>query len=150
MAILSDAARQLLDSGPLAHVVTLNKDGSPQVTCTWITRDEDDTLRIAVLTLRQKIANLRRDPRIVISFEGPGKNDIELTDYLVIHGRATVLEGGAAELLQKQARLYIGPDVKFPMMDEPPPGYVLQIEIEKVWDHIGSWGNWDAPSPQFR
>jgi hypothetical protein len=29
MAILSEAARKLLDSGPLAHVVTLNKDGSP-------------------------------------------------------------------------------------------------------------------------
>jgi PPOX class probable F420-dependent enzyme len=144
VAILSEAARVLLDSGPLAHVVTLNKDGTPHVTCTWITREEDDTLKIAVLTLRQKIANLRRDPRIVLSFQGPGKNEINLTDYLVIHGKARVVEGGAPELLQRQARLYIGPDVKFPMEDNPPAGYVLEIEIDKVWDHIGNWGVWTA------
>jgi PPOX class probable F420-dependent enzyme len=143
MAILSEAACQLLDSGPLAHVVTLNKDGSPHVTCTWVTR-EGDTLKIAVLTLRQKIANLRRDPRIVLSFEGPGKNEINLTDYLVIHGRANVLEGGAPELLQEQAYRYIGPGTKFPMEDDAPSGYVIEIEIERVWDHIDSWGTWKA------
>lgn len=141
MAILSEAAQHLLDSGPLAHVVTLNKDGSPHVTCTWVTR-EGDTLKIAVLTLRQKIANLRRDPRIVLSFAGPGKNALALTDYLVIHGRATVTEGGAPELLQQQAYLYIGPGTRFPLEDDAPPGYVLDIEIDRVLDHIGNFGVW--------
>ena len=143
MAILSPAARELLDSGPLAHVVTLNRNGSPQVTCTWITR-EDDTLMIAVLTMRQKIANLRRDPRIVLSFAGPGKNGMGLTDYLVIHGKGTVVEGGAAALPQRQAQIYMGPGVKVPPVDDPPAGYVIKIEIEKVWDHIGNMGSWEG------
>lgn len=141
MAILSEAACALLDSGPLAHVVTINKDGSPHATCTWVTR-EGDVLKIAVLTMRQKIANLRRDPRIVLSFAGTGRNAMALTDYLVVHGRATVLEGGAPELLQQQAHTYIGPGTKFPYEDDAPPGYVLHIEIERVWDHIGNTGVW--------
>lgn len=145
MATLSSAACDLLDSGPLAHVVTVNRDGSPHVTCTWVTR-EGDTLRIAVLTLRQKIANLRRNPQIVLSFAGMGKNQIGLTDYLVIHGRGTVLEGGAPALLQEQAYRYIGPGTKFPLEDDAPAGYVIQVEIERVWDHIGSGGIWQAES----
>ena len=141
MGLLTAAARELLDSGPLAHVATVNRDGSPQVTCTWVTRD-GETLRIAVLTLRQKIANLRRDPRIVLSFAAPSKNAMGLTDYLVLHGRATIAEGGAAALLQDQARLYMGPGVRFPDMEDPPPGYIITVAIERVWDHIGSGGTW--------
>ena len=141
MAMLPATARELLDSGPLAHMVTLNRDGSPQVTCTWVTRD-DDTLLIAVLTLRQKIANLRRDPRIVLSFAAPSKNAMGLTDYLVIHGQATITEGGAAALLQEQAQRYMGPGVEFPDMDSPPPGYIVTVQIERIWDHIGSGGTW--------
>ena len=145
MGLLTAAVRELLDSGPLAHVVTVNRDGSPQVTCTWVTRDEE-TLLIAVLTLRQKIANLRRDSRIVLSFAAPSKNAMGLTDYLVIHGRATIAEGGAAALLQKQAHLYMGPGVTFPNMDDPPPGYIVTVQIERIWDHIGSGGTWVSAS----
>ena len=44
-----------------------------------------------------------------------------------IHGRATIEEGGAAELLQELARTYLGPDVVFPPMPDPPPGFRLRI-----------------------
>lgn len=140
---LNAAARDLLASGPLAHVVTLNPDGSPHVTCTWVTLD-DDTLLIAVLTLRQKIKNLRRDPRIVVSFEAQSKNAMGLTDYLVVHGEATITEGGAAALLQEQAHVYMGPGTKFPQMENPPPGYLVRIHIKRIWDHIGSGGTWSS------
>jgi hypothetical protein len=29
-------ARGLIESGRLAHLVTLNRDGSPQVSCVWV------------------------------------------------------------------------------------------------------------------
>jgi hypothetical protein len=45
-----------------------------------------------------------------------------LDEYLVIHGRARITEGGAPELLQQLARTYLGPGVKFPEMENPPPG----------------------------
>jgi len=40
--VLNDAVRQVLTSGHLAHLVTLNADGSPQVTLVWVGLDGDE------------------------------------------------------------------------------------------------------------
>lgn len=137
MATLPVAAREFLAGGPLAHVVTLNRDGSPQVSCTWVTL-EGETLLIASLGERQKIKNLRRDPRIALSFQARTTNALGLTEYLVVHGRATIEEGGAATLLQEQAYTYIGPGTKFPPMDNPPPGYLIRVHVDRVGG-VGPW-----------
>jgi hypothetical protein len=49
-----------------------------------------------------------------------------------------VTEGGAPKLLQQLARVYLGPDVKFPPMDNPPPGYITHITVERVGG-VGPW-----------
>jgi hypothetical protein len=59
-----------------------------------------------------------------------------LDEYVVITGQARVVEGGAPELLQRLAHVYMGPGVKFPPMPNPPPGYVIRIEPLKFG---GSW-----------
>ena len=41
-------------------------------------------------------------------------------------------EGGAAELLQQLAYTYVGPGVKFPPYDNPPPGYIVQITVDRI------------------
>ena len=61
-----------------------------------------------------------------------------LREYLVVHGRARIDEGGAADLLQRLARTYLGTDVRFPPMDDPPPGVRLRIAVERV-SGIGPW-----------
>ena len=61
-----------------------------------------------------------------------------LKQYLVVHGRARIVEGGAPELLQRLARTYLGPDVRFPPMDDPPPGFVLRTTVERVGG-VGPW-----------
>jgi PPOX class probable F420-dependent enzyme len=137
MATIPESVREFLASGPLAHVVTLNPDGSPQVSCTWISV-EGDTLLIASIPENQKVKNLRRDPRIVLSFEARTKNQMGLTEYLIVHGRATIELGGAPELLQEQARTYIGPGVKFPPTENPPPGHLIRIEAER-FGGVGPW-----------
>jgi hypothetical protein len=38
---IREAARTLLESDAVAHVVTLNEDGSPQVTAAWVGLVED-------------------------------------------------------------------------------------------------------------
>ena len=141
MSTLPQLAREFLASGPLAHVMTVNRDGSPQVSCTWIKVD-GDTLVIASLGENQKIRNLRRDPRIALSFQASTKNRMGLTEDLGVHGRATIEAGGAPEVLQELAYTYIGPGVKFPAMDNPPPGYLIRIHVER----IGGYGPWTAES----
>ena len=138
MVVLSAAVRNVVEGGHLAHLVTLNVDGSPQVTIVWVGLDGDEVVS-AHLFFHQKLRNVARDPRVAISIEtgrpGPGGLD----EYLVLYGRARVTDGGAPELLQQLAHRYIGPDVKFPTMDDPPSGYVLRITVERVAG-VGEWG----------
>ena len=55
-----------------------------------------------------------------------------LDEYAVVRGTARVTEGGAPELLQRLADVYLGPGTKFTPVDSPPPGYVLRITPERV------------------
>ena len=137
MAALPDSARELIESGALAHLVTLNRDGSPQVSCVWMGVDGDE-LVAGHLPEHQKIRNIRRDPRVVVSFEGTRVHPPGLKEYLVVHGRAYVTEGGALELLQRLAHVQLGPDVTFPPMPDPPPGYVTHVQVERIGG-VGPW-----------
>jgi PPOX class probable F420-dependent enzyme len=131
MADLHPEARELIESDRLAHMVTLNRDGSPQVTCVWVGLDGDEVVS-GHLDRYQKVKNVERDPRVAISIEGEGVSERGLPKYLVVRGTARIQEGGAPELLQRLAHVYMGPDVKYPPMDDPPPGYVIRTTPDRV------------------
>lgn len=135
--VLTDSVRQALTSGKLAHLVTLNADGSPQITLVWVGLEGDEIV-CAHLASHQKVKNIQRHPRVALSMETGGKNEHGLDHYLVVSGRARITEGGAPELLQRLAHTYIGQNVKFPPMDNPPPGYITHITPERV-SGIGPW-----------
>jgi PPOX class probable F420-dependent enzyme len=135
---LPDSAKELIRSGPLGHLVTVGADGAAQVTCVWVGVDGDN-LRTAHLNAGQrKLENLRRDPRVTISFEGTEIQPPGLRQYLVVHGTAAIEDGGAPELLQELAHTYLGPNVRFPPMDDPPPGVCLRITPDRIGG-IGPW-----------
>jgi PPOX class probable F420-dependent enzyme len=129
---LPDDARALIESGALAHLVTLNRDGSPQVSCVWIGVDGDELVSGHLAAGQQKLRNVRRDPRVAVSFEGTKIHPPGLKEHLVVHGTARVEEGGAPELLQRLAHVHLGPDVTFPPMDDPPPGFTMRIAVERI------------------
>lgn len=135
--MLNDAARALIESDRLAHVVTLNDDGGPQVSCVWVGLENDEIV-FASLGPWKKIANLARDPRISLSIEASADNPMGMREYLVVHGTARLTDGGGPELLQHLAHTYIGPDAKFPPMDDPPPGRVVHITPTRVSGN-GPW-----------
>jgi PPOX class probable F420-dependent enzyme len=128
---LTESVRTALTSGRLAHLVTLGPDGAPQVTLVWVGL-EDDEIVAGHLGVWQKVANVRRDPRVVLSMETGGHAPNGLAHYLVVYGAARITEGGAPELLQRLARVYLGPDIKFPPMDDPPPGYITRIRPGRI------------------
>jgi PPOX class probable F420-dependent enzyme len=134
---LPESARRLLESDALAHMVTVNPDGSPQVTVVWVGLDGDDIVS-GHLGRWQKLRNVERDPRVTISLEGTEANEIGMRHYLVVHGHGRIEGGGAPELLQRLARTYVGPNVTFPPMPDPPPGFVLRVTPER----IGGTGPW--------
>jgi PPOX class probable F420-dependent enzyme len=138
--VLPDAARELLESGAVAHVVTIDKDGGPQVTAAWVGIESNEIV-LATMPEQRKLRNLRRDPRIALSIPSTTRNDWGLLEYLVVYGTARVTEGGAAEILQRLAYTYIGPGVVFPNMPDPPPGFVTRITPER----LGGVGPWNSP-----
>src|SRR5512139_2161500 len=129
--------RQLIESGHPAHLVTLNPDGSPQVTLVWIGLEGDEIVA-GHLPRNRKVRNIERDPRVAISLETETKSAMGLTEYAVLYGEERIEEGGAPELLQKLAEVYIGQGVKFPPMDNPPQGYVTRIRVDRI-EGVGPW-----------
>jgi PPOX class probable F420-dependent enzyme len=135
--LIPGEARELLESDALAHLVTIEPDGSPQVSCVWVGLEDGDIV-FASLGERRKLDNIRRDPRVSLSIEGTATNAMGLREYLVVHGTARIEEGGGPELLQRLAYTYISPDAKFPPMEDPPPGVVVHIVPERLGG-VGPW-----------
>lgn len=134
---LSDAALELLGSSAVAIVATLNAEGSPHLSSAWVGL-EDGEIVFGTLDDQRKLRNLRQDPRIALTVQSERINQWGLREYVVIDGRARITEGGAADLLQRLARTYIGPDAIFPAMPNPPPGFVTRVRVERI-SGVGPW-----------
>jgi PPOX class probable F420-dependent enzyme len=136
---LSPEARAVVESDALAHLVTLGADGRAHMTCAWVGL-EDEEIVLGTLSDQKKLRNMRRDARVSLSIATDRINEWGLTEYLVVNGTARVTEGGAPELLQRLAHTYLGPDVTFPAMPNPPDGFVTRIAV----DSVGGMGPWRA------
>jgi PPOX class probable F420-dependent enzyme len=138
---LNDAARGLIGQGADATLVTLNPDGSPQVSLVWValqSTPDGDELVTAHLAEHKKVRNVRKDPRVavtIVSLDPAGA----LRPYLAITGTARIVEGGAPELLKELNPVLGDPDGKFPP-DGAPPGFLTRIRIDKVGG-IGPWAS---------
>jgi PPOX class probable F420-dependent enzyme len=132
---LNDIVREALTAGHLAHLVTLNKDGSPQVSIVWVGLDGDEIV-CAHQNLYQKLKNIQRDARVALSMVTGGKTN-GLDNYLVINGRARITEGGASKLLNQLAQIYIAPGTTF-ATDGAPQGYITHITVERIHGN-GPW-----------
>jgi PPOX class probable F420-dependent enzyme len=138
---LPDEARLVIESDALAHVTTIDPDGRPQTTLAWVGLEGDEIV-FATLPDQRKLRNLRRDPRITISIQTERVTPYGLHEYLVIYGTARVTDGGGPEVLQRLAHTYLGPDVTFPPMPDPPPGFVTRVTV----DRLGGVGQWNEPT----
>jgi PPOX class probable F420-dependent enzyme len=138
---LPDEARLVIESDALAHVTTIDPDGRPQTTLAWVGLEGDEIV-FATLPDQRKLRNLRRDPRITVSIQTERVTPYGLHEYLVIYGTARVTDGGGPEVLQRLAHTYLGPDVTFPPMPDPPPGFVTRVTV----DRLGGVGPWNEPT----
>jgi len=135
--VLNDAAKAAVVAGRVAHLVTVNADGSPQLSVVWVGLDGDQIVS-GHMADRLKLRNVRRDPRVVLSIETGVVNEHGLAEYLVVRGRGEVVPGDAAGLLQRLAHIYLGPDVVFPPGTDHPEGLILRITPESV-SGVGPW-----------
>lgn len=128
--------RELIASGPMAHLSTINADGSPQVTVIWIGL-EGDGLVSGHLAWQVKLRNIERDPRVVVSFDAPRVPGVFLNEYAVVRARAAVAPSDEVwDLLNRLAKVYMSPDAEFPAPRSP--GYVVRYSIERIGG-VGPW-----------
>jgi PPOX class probable F420-dependent enzyme len=83
---IPDSHRDLLDA-PVATLATIDPDGRPQQTVIWFLA-EGDTVRISLNTDRQKVKNLRSNPRadlVVLDLANPMR-------YLEVRGEAEIAD----------------------------------------------------------
>ena len=131
--------RELIESGPLAHVTTINPDGSPQVTVIWIGLDGEQIVS-GHMRHHKKLKNIERDPRVVLSFTASRDHGVVMNPYAVLNAQAAVEPSDAAwDLLDRLTKVYMSPDAEFPAPKGP--GYIVRYEIERI-SGVGPW----APS----
>jgi PPOX class probable F420-dependent enzyme len=128
--ILSEPILKFFKNRNFAFVSTINKDGSPQVTPTWIDLDEKNGLILintAVGRLKQK--NATRDPRVSISMV-----DSQNNPYSMITIKGKVIEqtkDGADEHIDKLAKMYLNSD-RYPAHSPNVKRIILKIKPEKI------------------
>ena len=122
--------QDLIASGPLAHLTTINADGSPQVSVIWIGLDGDEVVS-GHMGRYLKLRNIERDPRVVLSFDAPREPAVFLNPYVVLHAQATVEPSDHAwDLLNRLTKVYMTPATEFPAPRRP--GYIVRYAIGRI------------------
>jgi PPOX class probable F420-dependent enzyme len=121
--------RSLFENKNFAFVATSMKDGSPQITPTWVDV-EDNLILINTAVGRLKQKNLKRDPRIAVAVADNNN------PYEMVTVRGEVIEqvtGEAAEIhIDKLAKKYIDKD-KYPGRAPGERRVLLKIKPTKVF-----------------
>jgi len=126
--IESDQIAKLFNCKNLVYVATLMRDGSPQVTPTWVDV-EGDIILVNTAEGRVKQRNLSRDPRVAISVVDHS-NPYEM---VTIRGRVVEqTNNGADEHLNKLAKKYLGLD-EYPFRRAGEKRVILKIQPQRIF-----------------
>ena len=122
----------------MVHLSTINPDGSPQVTVIWIGLDGDDLVSTHMRD-NIKLRNIRRDSRVVLSFDVPREPGVWITPYAVVYARATVEPSPRIwDLMATHAKVYVSPDAQVPVPEGSEPGFIVRYSITLIGG-VGPW-----------
>jgi len=127
MAEIPEQYKDLLQKKAFAHLGTVMKDGSPQVTPVWF--DFDGThIRINTAKGRWKDKNMRQRPQVAIEILDPDNS----YRYLQIRGKvADITESGADAHIDSLAKKYLDQD-KYPFRQPGEVRVIYKIAVERV------------------
>jgi PPOX class probable F420-dependent enzyme len=126
-AAIPDEAKHLFENKDLAHVATINPDGTPQVSAVWIGRD-GDLITFNTADGRVKPRNLRANPAVALSIHGQ-ENPYE---NLIVQGKVVeITADGADDEIDALAKRYMDVD-SYPFRQPGEQRLTVKIEPEKV------------------
>jgi PPOX class probable F420-dependent enzyme len=123
--VIPEEFSPLLESTALALVSTLGPDGAPQTTPIWFLF-EHGHVRFSLVEGRQKLRNLRRDPRLSVVVIDPARP----THYLELRGTVDLAPDPELALERAVAVKYAGTHV-----DVEPPGtrrFAASVVVRRV------------------
>jgi PPOX class probable F420-dependent enzyme len=123
---LPEPVRKLLEDRAYGHVISINSDGTPQVTMVWMDVDGDIAL-FNTAEGRVKPRNLRRDPRVQVAIQ----HRTEPQSYAVLHGRAEITDQGADEHIDKLAKRFLGLD-RYPFRTPGEQRLLVRIPVDRI------------------
>jgi PPOX class probable F420-dependent enzyme len=104
MTLLNEELLTLLRQPSLCYLSTIMKDGSPQLTQTWVDTNGEHVIINSVQT-HLKIKNIARDPRVAVAISSPDKP----SRFFQIRGRVIkVTTDGATEHIEALSQKYSG------------------------------------------
>jgi PPOX class probable F420-dependent enzyme len=128
LTALTDNARKMLEGKNFIYLATVNPDGTPQVTPTWVDTDGNFVLINTALG-RVKERNVKKNPHVALAITDQNNP----YDLVVIRGKVVEkVTGFAAENhIDKMAKKYRGVD-KFTKRDPSEKRVILKIEPTKI------------------
>lgn len=127
----------LLGSDALAHLITRNADGGPQVSVVWC-GVRGDRVVFCTESSTVKVRNIERDPRVILSIEDEARNLSGTQQHLVIHGRASVVGPADAGLCDELCRTYVGRADHPTNLKGSSTAVTIEIEVERLAGN-GPW-----------
>ena len=119
--------RDLFEKKAFAHLGTIMKDGSPQVTPVWVDFDGRH-IRVNSALGRVKDKNMRRNPNVAVTLQDPDN------PYRYVSVKGTVEEitqDGADAHIDSLAKKYMDQD-KYPFRREGEVRVIYKIRPERV------------------
>lgn len=130
MGLIPDSHADLLEKKGFAYVSTIQPDGSPQASVVWFGWDGEHLL-ISSKEQRQKLRNLRRDPRLSVVISDPDNP----YRYLELRGRVERIEPDPqAELADELSYRYTGQPAPQPRPD------VGRVRVIIRPEHVVTYG----------
>jgi len=129
---ITEPIAKLFEGKNFAFVSTLMKDGSPQITPTWVDIEKNAERNILINTAEGRIKhkNVSRDPRLAISVV----NETNPYEMVTIRGKVTeqIGQGTADKHIDKLAKKYLGVD-KYPGRSPGEKRVILKVKPEKIF-----------------
>ncbi|GIF15991.1 PPOX class F420-dependent oxidoreductase [Actinoplanes teichomyceticus] len=137
-AALPGELRDLIGAGPLAHLTTINSDGSPQVSVIWIGLDGDELVS-GHLGWYAKLRNIERDPRVVLSFDAPRTPGVVMAEHVILRATASIEPSDDTwDLLNRLHKVYVDASGEFPAPRKP--GWIVRYRVERIGG-VGPWAS---------
>ncbi len=127
MRRLTKAQREFLSNPFVGTVTDLRPDGSPHTTVVWVEVDGDGGVSFNTAHGRAKPRYIANDGRVSLMVVDPG----DPYRWLSVSGKATLVDEGADDQIDRLAKKYIGAD-SYPFRAPGEQRVTVRIAVEKI------------------